>query len=103
MERAREEEIGVTYNSGLSRLVGVSECIYLFMVPDCLMLIFCIFRIRFSKHMDKTNEWIKHMNKWRSKEYATAWTKRTFKTRRRIKTNLYSTTIKLTLVHKRNY
>ena len=22
--------------------------------------------------MDKTNEWIKHMSKWRSKEYATA-------------------------------
>ena len=30
-------------------------------------------------------------------------TKWTFKTRQRTKTNLYSTTIKLTLIHKRTY
>ena len=52
-----------------------------------------------------------------NKEYATKWVKDmkqikvvkrrgqkwTFKTRRRTKTNLYTTTIKLTLIHKRNY
>ena len=36
-----------------------------------------------------------------SKRYETARKKGTFKTRRRIKTNLYSTTIKLTLIHKK--
>ena len=52
------------------------------------------------RHMDKVvNEWIKHMQQM-SKRYETnngckmARTKWTFKTRRRTKTNLYSTTIK---------
>ena len=38
-----------------------------------------------------------------SKGCKTARTKRTFKTRQRTKTNLYSTTIKLTLIHKEYY
>ena len=41
-----------------------------------------------------------------SKKYETnetAWTKGTFKTRRRTKTNLYSTTIKLTLIHEKYF
>ena len=55
--------------------------------------------------MDKTNEWIKHMQQM-SKRYETnngcktARTKWTFKTRRWTKINSYSTTIKLTLIHK---
>ena len=55
--------------------------------------------------MDKTNEWIKHMQQM-SKRYETnngceiARTKWTFKTRWRTKTNLYTIITKLTLIHK---
>ena len=48
------------------------------------------------KEANEINEWRYETNK----SCKTAQTKWTFKTSRRTKTNLYSTTIKLTLVHK---
>ena len=57
------------------------------------------------KVVNEGNQWVKDMQQMskRYKTNETVWTKGTFKTRRRTKTNLYSTTIKLTLIHKKYY
>ena len=52
--------------------------------------------------MDKDSEWIKHMQQM-SKRYETNNGCKTARTKWTFKTNLYSMTIKFTVIHKKYY